>query len=71
MSGKEINFQTDGTGEVDKDKLSRPAQDHMISGGADSAPIDLVGTKEEGVFQRKDFELAPKKVSHPREGRRE
>ena len=67
MSAKKSNFQIDGTSEVDKDRLNRPAQDHMISGGADSAPIDLLGTKEGSVFQRMDFELALKKVSRPKE----
>ena len=70
MSDKKSNFQTDGTSEVDKDKLNRPAPDHMISGGADSAPIDLVGTKEGDLFQRMDFELALKKSSQPKGGRR-
>jgi hypothetical protein len=67
MSGKKGNFQTDGTSEIDKDKINQPPQDRMISSGADSAPLDLIGTKEGGVFQRIDFERALKKASRPKE----
>ena len=70
MLGKKLDIQDDGTSPVQLNRLTTISKEHISSGGADSARIDSIRTEEENDFQKEDYELALKKASRPKEGRR-